>query len=181
MTTVDQQLANLVIRQYRSLDHEEVVQLYLNGMRSYSFEGEDEASKTLWEQVRQASVNSDLADIEGVYLTSGGNFWVAVVSSSDREEEVIAMVGLQLHSGDLGELRCMSVKEGYRRVGLGRKLLKHLEDWAQTHGLKRVKLSTGMTMTRAVQFYMAHGYTLTHTTIFTPEMPHEEAHLAKDL
>ncbi|KAF1780968.1 Acyl-CoA N-acyltransferase [Phytophthora cactorum] len=77
--TVDQPLANLAIRQYRCTDHDEVVQLYLDGMRSYAFEGEDEASETLWEQVRQASVNSDLADIEGVYLTSGGNYWVAVV------------------------------------------------------------------------------------------------------
>ncbi|KAG2764628.1 hypothetical protein JG687_00001351 [Phytophthora cactorum] len=109
METVDQPLANLAIRQYRCTDHDEVVQLYLDGMRSYAFEGEDEASETLWEQVRQASVNSDLADIEGVYLTSGGNYWVAIVWTNGKKDEVVAMVGLQRHSNDVGELRRMSV------------------------------------------------------------------------
>ncbi|KAE8881951.1 hypothetical protein PF005_g11469 [Phytophthora fragariae] len=36
-------------------------------------------------------------------------------------------------------------------------------------------------MTNAVLFYKAQGYTLTHTTIFTPGMPHQEAHFARSL
>ncbi|KAL3658424.1 hypothetical protein V7S43_016557 [Phytophthora oleae] len=169
---------NLTIRQYCSADHGAVEQLYLNGMISYFYEGEDEASKKLWGQVRQASVKGDLADIEGVYLTRGGNYFVA---TADGNEEVIGMVGLQRHSGDVGELRRMSVKEGFRRSGVGRELLFHLENWARDHGFKRVELSTGLDMTRAVEFYKAHGYTLTHTTVFTSGMAHEEAHLAKNL
>ncbi|KAG1700698.1 hypothetical protein DVH05_011557 [Phytophthora capsici] len=172
---------NMTIRQYCSADHEAVVQLYLNGMVSYSYEGEDEASKKLWEQVRQISVNGDLADIENVYLTRGGNYYVATVCTNGDNEEIVGMVGLQRRSDDIGELRRMSVKKGYRRSGVGRKLLFHVENWARDHGIKRIELSTGLGMTRAVEFYKAHGYTLTHTTVFTPGMVHEEAHLAKDL
>ncbi|KAE9009695.1 hypothetical protein PF010_g10808 [Phytophthora fragariae] len=150
-------------------------------MVSYSYEGEDEVSKALWAQVRQASVDSDLADIEGVYFANGGQFWVAVARTEGADEQVIGMVGLQRHSDDVGELRRMSVKDGFRRVALGRKLLHHLQDWARSHGFKRVELSTGLTMTNAVLFYKAQGYTLTHTTIFTPGMPHQEAHFARSL
>ncbi|KAL4102955.1 hypothetical protein PRIC1_006696 [Phytophthora ramorum] len=169
-------LSSLTIRPYCAADHDAVVQLYLNGMISYSFEGEDEASKTLWGQVRKASVDGDLADIDDSYSARGGNFWVAVVPTDDNQEEVVGMVGLQPRSEVVGELRRLSVKEGFRRLGLGRKLLRHVENWASASGFERVELSTGMTMYRAVAFYKAEGYTLTHTTIFQQGTQHEEAH-----
>ncbi|KAG6615413.1 putative acetyltransferase (GNAT) family [Phytophthora cinnamomi] len=181
MASVSQSLADVTIRPYCAADHKAVVQLYVDGMISYSFEGEDEASKALWARVRQASVDSDLADIEGVYFASGGQFWVAVVRTDDGEEEVIGMVGIQRHRDDVGELRRMSVKDVFRRMGLGRKLLHHLQDWAKARGFKRLELSTGLTMTRAVQFYKSQGYTLTHTSVFTPGMPHQEAHMSKSI
>ncbi|RLN71823.1 hypothetical protein BBJ28_00016121 [Nothophytophthora sp. Chile5] len=148
-------LASLVdIRPYQVTDHDAVVRMYVDGMRSYSFHDEDEASKAQWEQVRKASVESDLADIDGWYMAQGGNFWVATVSTDNRQEELIGMVGLEPPCGGVGVLRRMSVKEDYRRFGVGRKLTTNLELWAVDHGFRRVELTTGMSMTRAVEFYL---------------------------
>lgn len=106
---------------------------------------------------------------------------MAVARTEGGEEDVVGMVGLQRHSDDVGELRRMSVKDGFRRMELGRRLLQHLQDWARARGFKRVELSTGLAMTNAVEFYKSQGCTLTHTTIFTPGMTHEEAHFARSL
>ncbi|GMF42151.1 unnamed protein product [Phytophthora fragariaefolia] len=114
MASVAQRVTTAIIRPYCGADHDAVVQLYLEGMISYSFEGEDEASKVLWARVRQASVDSDLADIEGVYFARGGHFWVALARTEGEDEQIVGMVGLQRHSDDVGELRRMSVKAGFR-------------------------------------------------------------------
>jgi ribosomal protein S18 acetylase RimI-like enzyme len=96
-------------------------------------------------------------------------FWVAVCPGSDEhgpsgQEEIVGCVGCYpstKFADDLStlELVRMSVKEGTRRLGIGSKLIKHVEDYARSIGKTRINLSTLAAMGQAVALYTRNGYT----------------------
>lgn len=52
----------------------------------------------------------------------------------------------------------MYVREDYRRRGLAKSVLSHLEDSARAHGFDRLVLETGHILPEAVALYRAAGY-----------------------
>jgi GNAT superfamily N-acetyltransferase len=122
-----------------------------------------------WEGYVQQSIHDDLADIGGVYMKPGGNFWVATI-----EDKIVGMVGLEAKPNQEGELRRMSVNHEYRRYGIGRLLIAHLEAWAAANGFTKVWLSTGGVMTQARKFYLSLGYDHTKTEVYSQD-PYFEA------
>lgn len=152
----------LRIRQYMAADHVTAVTLFTEGMRSYAgHQGEGNLRYIQW------SLETDLADIHGTYITPGGNFWIASLESETttegKGEEVIGMIAYQPKAEGDGELRRLSVKSAYRRFGIGKILVRYLEQWAHAHGFKTVSLNTGTVMHDACLFYKKIGYTLTKT------------------
>ncbi|KAF1331440.1 N-acetyltransferase cml2, partial [Globisporangium splendens] len=141
------------VRQYVPEDHAAVVQMFVNGMRSYDgHQGPGNAMYIKW------SLETDMADIVGTYITPGGNFWVATL----EDGEIVGMIAYQKKEADgEGELRRLSVKSEYKRFGLGKFLVAHLETWAKANGFKTVTLNTGTVMHDAIAFYHKIGYTLT--------------------
>uniref|UniRef100_K3XAQ9 N-acetyltransferase domain-containing protein n=1 Tax=Globisporangium ultimum (strain ATCC 200006 / CBS 805.95 / DAOM BR144) TaxID=431595 RepID=K3XAQ9_GLOUD len=152
------------IRQYRSEDQTDVVKLFSAGMLHYATENIE-----FWEGYVQQSIHDDLADIGGVYMKPGGNFWVATI-----EDKIVGMVGLEAKPNQEGELRRMSVNHEYRRYGIGRLLIAHLEAWAAANGFTKVWLSTGGVMTQARKFYLSLGYDHTKTEVYSQD-PYFEA------
>jgi N-acetylglutamate synthase-like GNAT family acetyltransferase len=61
---------------------------------------------------------ADLDDIPRTYLHPGGEFLVG-----ELDGEIVAMGGMQLHPGGIGELRRMRVVPRLQGRGLGRQLL----------------------------------------------------------
>ncbi|MCH9670546.1 MAG: helix-turn-helix domain-containing GNAT family N-acetyltransferase [Gammaproteobacteria bacterium] len=57
-----------------------------------------------------------------------------------------------------GEIKRMWVAQSARGLGLGKKLLAHLEDIARTRDLAWVRLETNQTLTEAIAMYRACGY-----------------------
>ncbi|GMF14197.1 unnamed protein product [Phytophthora lilii] len=170
ISDTNQVTANIVIRQFRAVDLPQVVEVFKGGMRSYA------PFRALPEQMEayfQKSLNDDLADIMGTYITSGGNFWVA--TSKEEPTEVVGIVGLEPKDNQEGELRRMSVKDTYRRFGVGRKLIVVLEEWAQSNGFRKVWLTTGGVMDKARAFYSSMGYEQTAITVVN-ESPRFEAY-----
>ncbi|GAB9469998.1 N-acetyltransferase cml2 [Globisporangium polare] len=156
--------SRLRFRQYTAADHATVVTLFAEGMRSYAgHQGEGNLRYIQW------SLETDLADIHGTYITPGGNFWIASLASETtagdeaEPEEVIGMIACQPKAEGDGELRRLSVKSAYRRFGIGKILVRHLERWATANGFKTVSLNTGTVMHDACLFYKKIGYTLTKT------------------
>ncbi|KUF90388.1 hypothetical protein AM588_10003327 [Phytophthora nicotianae] len=163
-------------------------------MRSYSFEGEDEASKTLWEQYApqdQEGVNAVFIDGCEFYRdsfpshvqehwTPGGNFWV-VTTPENSVHKVVGIVGLEDKGDGVGELRRMAVSSAFRRHGLGRRLVNELETWAKDHGFTKIFLMNGGPKEDARAFYRAIGYQDVGMKVVSVE-PHVEVfQLAKQL
>lgn len=162
------------IRQFETRDLKAVEELFSSGMLFYAASYPD--LYAIWEGYVNESLNDDISKIDDVYITPGGNFWVAII-----EDKVVGMVALEKKPDGEGELRRMSVNAEYRRYGLGRKLVAHLEDWAKTSGYKRVWLSTGAIMTNACKFYPSIGYEHTRTEVFSQDPYFEAFYFAKDL
>uniref|UniRef100_K3XAQ1 N-acetyltransferase domain-containing protein n=1 Tax=Globisporangium ultimum (strain ATCC 200006 / CBS 805.95 / DAOM BR144) TaxID=431595 RepID=K3XAQ1_GLOUD len=155
------------VRQYSREDYAAVTKLFVQGMCSYP--AHEDAYNL---QYINECLSADLADIEGTYLHAGGNFWVAVLDEEDGSGdcgEVAGMVALEKKTDTEGELRRMSVSAKYKRIGIGRLLVAHLETWAKKNGFTTVILNTGTVMPEACVFYKSVGYTETHTEMESDE------------
>lgn len=95
----------------------------------------------------------DLRDIRGTYLDSGGDFLVGL-----SHGELVAMGGLLLRSAEEAEIKRMRVHPDFQRRGLGRLLLKRLEQRAQPLGARVIHLDTTDQQTAARRLYESAGY-----------------------
>ncbi|TMW58409.1 hypothetical protein Poli38472_009968 [Pythium oligandrum] len=148
-------LPEIKIRSYWADDHKQVLEVVTEGLMEYSkVEGQ---SLEFWNNYMDRSLRGDLADLEGIYFGSGGHFWVAT-TVEDGEEVVVGTIGLEAKADGEAKLRRMSVKEEYRRFGIGRQLVKVLEDWAVANKIRKVWLSSGFVMKNSHRFYRNLGY-----------------------
>jgi hypothetical protein len=67
----------------------------------------------------------DMSNIEKVYISSGGCFWTLC-----KGDQAVGMVGLEIKSQDVGELRRMHLSEETRGKGAGTVLVKQLLTFA---------------------------------------------------
>lgn len=63
-----------------------------------------------------------------------------------------------LYSESLINILGLAVSSDYRRQGIGKALLKHVEDWAKGLGISAVRLNSGGSRKAAHAFYRAVGY-----------------------
>lgn len=140
------------IRQYAAADFDHVVDMFVEGMLDYPAQKDT----PFMDGYIQRSLDTDLRSIHDTYIARGGNFWV--VTPEDDASLIVGMVGLEAKPNREGELRRMSVKRDYRRYGIGRMLLNHLERWAAANGFRKVWLTTGAVMDKARVFYESNGY-----------------------
>lgn len=68
--------------------------------------------------------------------------------------EVVPRFGRMSHVGGLG----ISVKQGYREIGIGQELMKEAEKQARRLGLERILLEVFVTNDRAIHVYEKIGY-----------------------
>ena len=101
------------------------------------------------------SLNPDLNDIaasyaEGLFLTA----WL--------EGDLVGTGALRPAGEGTYELVRMSVARRLRGQGLGRRILKHIESYAQEMRAARIVLETTETWEEVVRFYLQAGYAVTH-------------------
>jgi DNA-binding MarR family transcriptional regulator/GNAT superfamily N-acetyltransferase len=72
--------------------------------------------------------------------------------------EPVGCGGLALHDGGPAEIRRMWVAPSVRGLGLGRRLLRELEDRARSHGAPAVRLETNRSLREAISLYRQSGY-----------------------
>ena len=68
-----------------------------------------------------------------------------------------------LHKEKMVEIAGLVVAKGSRRMGIGRRLLEAVEEWARVQGCAQVCLDSNIRRKEAHQFYQRVGYALSKT------------------
>jgi GNAT superfamily N-acetyltransferase len=95
-----------------------------------------------------------LAEAATLFDPPSGVFVVALVG-----DDVVACGGLQWIDDETAEIKRMWVDANRRRIGLGKRLLAHLEELAGQSQRSRVVLDTNESLPEAIAMYRGLGYT----------------------
>jgi GNAT superfamily N-acetyltransferase len=66
--------------------------------------------------------------------------------------------GVQLFGTDYAEVKRMYVRSQFRGRGLARQMLDHLGDYARAHGIRLLRLETGIHQKDAIRLYEGMGF-----------------------
>jgi putative acetyltransferase len=135
------------IRRYRPEDRPDVVRVIKSIYDAYNFLMDFE------------EFDRDLADIEGYYQDSGGEFWVA-----EARGAIEGAIGVVPCEGDTCELRRLYVSMSHWGRGLGSTLIGTVTAWAGDHGYRRIVLWSDVLFERAHNLYLKHGFRATGET-----------------
>jgi len=72
--------------------------------------------------------------------------------------EPIGCGAVKHHPCEVTDIKRMWIAESARGLGLGRRLLEHLEGLALRHGSREVRLETGDVLGEAIALYRSSGY-----------------------
>ena len=100
-----------------------------------------------------SSTDDELHALPASYADRGGAFWIA-----RRDGKLVGTCGMYPLSASTIELRKMYLSPAARGTGLGKQLLDTAIEWARQQRATHVVLDTMEKMTRAIQFYEAHGF-----------------------
>jgi ribosomal protein S18 acetylase RimI-like enzyme len=102
-------------------------------------------------------------------LTQPGAFAI-VVEAEDGGEGVVAFVLAQEQRRKMGHIITIDVRQGFRRAGLGRKLMDLAEGRLRKRGVSRVLLEVSTANEPALRFYDERGYVRKRTlTAYYPD------------
>ncbi len=145
----------LEIRPFQPIDAASVKELFIAVNRSLA--PPDLADR--FETYITASIREEIGRIKEYYTAKNGQFWVACDADT-----LAGMVGVEQHSDGAMELRRMYVSSDYRRKGIARKLLDHVENWCHDASYKTLVLSTSELQPAAIRLYETSGFTFIRKT-----------------
>jgi putative acetyltransferase len=131
-----------MIRPVTNADCAEVINLVSSVLAEFHLPFEPEAK------------DADLADIEGMYIQSGGVFEVL----QDNRGRLLGAYGLFPLNDMTCELRKMYFLPEIRGLGLGREILTRAVSHARRLGFKVIVLETISVLDRAIRLYTRFGF-----------------------
>lgn len=135
----------MIIQKYEDSRKEEVRCLILDVLLEHGFE---------YDRLKDA----DLNDIKAYYFESGGTFFVGI--EADR---VIGTAGVRkFEDSNQCEIRRIYLEKEFRGKGNGKKLFLAALNFAEKI-CSGVRLKTDATLTKAIDMYLKHGFTLQKT------------------
>ena len=134
-------MSKLEIRSYTPADSKEVINLHIVALEAAGA------------HVGNGPWDSDLLNIEGVYLENNGAFLVGLLDG-----QIVAMGALRKISDEKGEIKRMRVLPQFQRQGFGQVILDVLEKEAVKRGYKTLCLDTTILQVAAQKMYLKNGY-----------------------
>lgn len=135
-------MQDLKIRQYLPADSKAVFDLH------------NAALLATGAHVGNGEWDSDLSDIENVYVKNGGLFLVGLIDG-----KIVAMGALKKVSSERAEIKRMRVLPEFQRKGFGQAILDVLEKEARAMGYTGLCLDTTILQVAAQKMYLKNGYT----------------------
>jgi ribosomal protein S18 acetylase RimI-like enzyme len=114
----------------------------------------------------ETDYNKQLAGITKLYRSEGAKMLVA-----KHEGAVVGMVTMQrlissAEGGYIGQIEDLVVKEDYRMMGVGSRLVNRMRVIAQEYGYRRIQLAADADNANALQFYNRRGFRRTNLAIY---------------
>ena len=75
-----------------------------------------------------------------------------------HDDAVAGCGGVKLFGSDYGEVKRMYVRPRFRGLGLAKLMLEHLEEYVQKHGVRLLRLETGIHQKDAIRLYERMGF-----------------------
>lgn len=97
--------------------------------------------------------DQELRALPGNYAPPKGRLFLAV-----SDEEVAGCVALQPWSDDVGEMKRLYVRDDFRGLGIGKRLILRILDEAMAIGYKSIRLDTLPMMGTAIEMYRSLGF-----------------------
>lgn len=111
-------------------------------------------------------IDKQLSGIEKLYQFDGAELLVA-----KHEDSVVGMITMQrlISSAEgsyVGQIEDLVVKEEYRKMGVGSRLVNKMRVIAQEYGYKRIQLAADVDNSNALAFYSRRGFNKTNLHIY---------------
>ncbi len=100
----------------------------------------------------------DLQDLATFYPAPDNGFWVVEIEEDD-EHRPVGSFALARHAEDTAELRRFYLLPDCRGLGLGRRMLEAVCQFAEERGYRRICLETHSNLAEAIQLYLKNGFT----------------------
>lgn len=126
----------------------------LNGLPNVGYTADPTLPLAAPEPVDGAGAFPDLSDVAATFVGIGGEFLVV-----EQEGYVVGMGGYKPTAPDSVEILRVRVHPAMRRRGVGRVLMRGLEEQAHMASFRRAHLDTADNQPEALAFYQGLGYT----------------------
>ena len=154
-------MKSLVIRPFTPSDQDRVTEIFIDWNRHLATPETADA----FEAYIRRSIDDEIGRIPDYYQAHPkSGFWVAETDAKTGGG-VAGMVGIERLSDDEAEVRRMYVDAGWRRRGIGSRLLAHAENFCAGAGYARIVLSTSALQEAAKALYEAKGYRLVRQVV----------------
>ena len=130
-----------VIRDFEAADQDAVRELVLAGLRER------------WGDAYDPTFNPDLDDIAAEYVRQGAEVIVA-----DLDGAIVACGMVVVLPDGRGQIRRVSVDEGHRRQGLGRRIVGELIERARRREMGELIVRADTPWTSALELYRSCGF-----------------------
>ena len=137
----------MTIREFTAADQPGVTQLQEEFMQEFFPE--------FYHDPHQYQYNADIHDLDQFYLQLGGKFWVV-----EEAGEIIGVGGFRLVSPTVAEIKRVRLKACWRGKGLGKAIIRTIEDHCRAHHIKKILVDTDDRLVTAQKMYQKLGYIL---------------------
>lgn len=110
--------------------------------------------------------NLDFDNFQAVFSTNlSENKIIYLVAHKDIE--AIGFIGVHInallhHSGNVAEIQELFIKQGFRSVGLGKKLIEEVEYQCRLNGIREIEVTSNKKNSLAHRFYRNQEYGESH-------------------
>ncbi len=132
------------IRRARKEEIDEIIDAYIDaysGMEKYCYRKRKDVKRYIkWLFGRDANGTFVAVDKKIIAFIASDSFWHS------------------FYEGDVGEIHEMFVRKGYRRKGVGRRIMERAEEYLCSKGKEVIELWVGKENKNAIKFYRKMGY-----------------------
>ncbi len=140
----------MIIREFKLQDQYDIIKIQEEFMKEFFPEYADDPRKYEW--------NADIYNVNDYYIQKGGKIWVA-----EDNSYIIGFGGFRLVNSETAEIKRVRIDSRYRRKGLGKAIIKNIENYCKNNDIKKILVDTDDRFEAAKTMYINMGFVIYRT------------------